>query len=415
MRLFKLFNIDIRPPYALDNTYGNVGRWGLIIATLETVAMLGIVNFRLPNPAMMMLLLGLTYVFGVMRNPRYNPLNIWFIVYLAINVNVTNPPSVFQSWARLALFISLIMCVGPVVKCVQMYVLRFNILRWILIFACLLSSASLVCFFMGVNFTNNLYTTNVMVVGAFGGLFSHSMILGPVSAMASCYCFWAYLTTKQKLWFVLMVCCLGSAMFSASRSAVYGAALGCLSQIVLGHRLKVRRFRFLLILGMLACISFPLWQGALDGINYKNEVGKSMGEYGSRTDKFEARFDEIEKSPIFGVGFASIDPNGKDVYDTRTGIVEPGSSWLAVTSMTGLIGLAFVLAMYWKAYRTARVSNSEYGTLLVGLLAYCAFHEIFEGYLLAAGSPLCFIAWLIVGVASDLSYAPIQESERNNI
>ena len=101
------------------------------------------------------------------------------------------------------------------------------------------------------------------LVVSFFGLFQNSMLLGPVSAVSSCYSFWAYYNTKSKWWivlfcfvywglyvFVVSFCCIWC------RGRMYEHNAICQSR----NRKKIRQ---MLVVGIVACATFPLWQGAL--------------------------------------------------------------------------------------------------------------------------------------------------------
>lgn len=371
----------------------------------EIFNILGFAPFRINNILLLALMSLIVITYGILKNPRINILYISYFTYLFINITLTNPPTVFKSWLRLGLFIGLLFCIAPVIENNTMRQFRMQCFKYVMVLAVPLSAISFFCYFLGINFIRSSFSHEITLAGTFSGLFQNSMLLGPISGISSCYSFWSYLNSKNKWWLSLFILCAGACMFSSSRSAVFGAAIGCMSIIIFSNHNSSKRIRQILAIGIVACASFPIWQGALSGIAQKNEANKSLGAYGSRTEKFEARIDEFKSSPLIGVGFASINPNGNDVYDHRTGVVEPGSSWLAVLSMTGLIGLAFIIPMYINAFYSSRKNKSRYGALLAGLIIYLTFHELFEGYMMAAGSTLCFISWLIIGVSSDLRYS----------
>ena len=402
--LTRIFPLPLSP-FQLSKADKGLMLLSFTLAFCELFNILGFSTFKINNVLMACLMAVSSLIYGLFRGARFNGLYILYFVYLFINVALTNPPAVFQSWLRLGLFVVLLLCVAPVLQNKAMRKFRMQCFKYVMLLGVPLSVISFACYFLGINFIWSDFSHDVTVGGVFSGLFQNSMLLGPVSAVSSCYSFWAYYNTKSKWWIVLFVLCIGVCMFSSSRSAVYGAAVGCMSIMLFANRGTGKRIRQMLVVGIVACATFPLWQGALTGINQKNAANELMGEYGSRTEKFEARIEEFGSSPVFGVGFAAINPHGRDAYNPRTGVVEPGSSWLAVLSMTGVLGFMFMLAIYVNAFFAAKRCASEYGAPFAGLIAYLAFHELFEGYMLAAGSALCFISWLIIGVASDLKYA----------
>lgn len=378
--------------------------WAFFLIVLELFRIVGFISIDINH----IILLGMMLVPVIMSlsssNTSVNSLYIIYFLYLVINIGITQPPAIFQSWSRLGLFIGLLMCMSPIIENQYIRFFRFYCFKYLMILIVPLAIFSFVGYFLGINYIKSAFTHEITMAGAFAGLFKTSMVLGPISAISTCYAVWVFLKTKKILWLFIAIMCMAGTLLSASRAAVFGGVIGCCVTIYYGNKTRAKSIKQLLSVIILACVTFPIWESTTSGISQKNMANKSMGEYGSRTEKFEARLSEFESSPIFGVGFASIDINGKDVYDPRSGVVEPGSSWLGVLSMTGVVGLVFMLLIYFKAFRSAVNSDSNYGSLLAGLLSYSAFHELFEGYLLAAGSVLCLIAWLIIGVATDLKY-----------
>lgn len=90
-----------------------------------------------------------------------------------------------------------------------------------------------------------------------------------------------------------------------------------------------------------------------------------------------------------------------------TGIIEPGSSWLAILSMTGIAGFAFFMTLLFstvsKLYALFKEDNDDWALLHLGILAVFAIHFIAEGYVFSGGGALCFLFWFFFGCA--YSYA----------
>lgn len=253
-----------------------------------------------------------------------------------------------------------------------------------------------------------IMTDSVDGVGTFGGLTRHSMVLGPISAIAVIYCSYRALVTKNKLYWLLTMPCMACVLFSASRTAFIAALCGFMSMfyVLSGSNSRVLLKRLYPIIGILL-ISFPLWQGALSGLKMKqqNNVEQLGRSFGSREDKWNNRIEEFMGSPVCGVGFSACDPlNYEDYNRDLGGTVEPGSSWLAVLSMTGLMGfIPFVIIAY-RAIRRAwsHRRHNQRAALYLGLIVFLFTHMVSEGYVLAGGSLLCFVCWLIISSCYDL-------------
>jgi len=112
---------------------------------------------------------------------------------------------------------------------------------------------------------------------------------------------------------------------------------------------------------------------------------------------------EFASSPIIGIGFQTVSLTGSD-SPNRRGNIEPGSSWLAVLSMTGIVGLCFVLIIFYRAWHVSKYVNNNNTILFQGLLLFMSIHMLVEGYIYAGGSFLCMLLWLIIGVSVDNRY-----------
>ena len=129
----------------------------------------------------------------------------------------------------------------------------------------------------------------------------------------------------------------------------------------------------------------------------------TKGTNDTRGHLWSARIEEFASSPAIGVGFQQ-----QRIYrkDTEEKFLEPGSSYLAVLSMTGTfgaIGFAWLAATVFTSLftRTSAIPG-EYKDLLRGWTAFFAVHLVIEGYIFACGSLLCFLFWLTVGCTTSL-------------
>ena len=98
--------------------------------------------------------------------------------------------------------------------------------------------------------------------------------------------------------------------------------------------------------------------------------------------------------------------------------VEPGSSYLAVLAMTGLLGavsfclaLGFLMSKFFVSRR--RVGLDKDILYLVGI--YLAVHGVAEGWILGFGSPLCFLFWLWLGRVGDFALQPARAMAKRRV
>ena len=147
----------------------------------------------------------------------------------------------------------------------------------------------------------------------------------------------------------------------------------------------------------LAFSTFSIWGDYTDFVISKFNTGSLENNIiFSRELKWLFRIEEFIKSPFFGVGFGTIDPNSLETFDRQTGTIEPGSSWLSILSMTGLIGFLAFIAMLFRLYK--KRTNSKLYSYLIAYLSFFLIHFVFEGYILASGSLMFFCFWLLLGL-----------------
>ena len=235
--------------------------------------------------------------------------------------------------------------------------------------------------------------------GLFAGLCSHSMILSPISAIACIVCFYRAFVLNLKKYWIFFCPCFGALVLSASRISILGTVLAVFLIIIYASKNIFSSIKILFVSILVMMFSFPLWSGIAAGvINKQAQRTSAGGVFDSRTTKFMARFDEFTNSPIIGVGFSAIDPYGRDGYNKINGTIEPGSSWLCVLSMTGIIGFVLFVSIVFKSWINVKKSKLKHRLLFMGLLSFFIVHMIAEGYIYSAGSVMCFIVWLIIGV-----------------
>lgn len=350
---------------------------------------------------------------------------VCFIFYLPLNVIITNPDPVFQSWPRMCFFMIVFSLAAPLFKGVYIAYIRRGVLHGILLIAVIMAIGSFFCYFAGVNYMKNQFNGDEISAeqymgsaGAFGGLTNQSIVLGLFSGLSAIYMFYRankYPENKKKYWICIGVLML-TLLFAASRSGLLSTLSGLFIMLYQKYENKANFVKIVLAIVIGAMLTFPLWEGATEGMMKKqNRKHDSEAKYGSRSEKWEARMAEFSNSPVFGVGFSAQDPNGKDSYDKKRGIVEPGSSWLCILSMTGIIGFIFVVLIIVKPFFYLINNPSPYNTLLLGLLVFFMVAFIAEGYIYAGGSALCFIAWLVIGCANDARAEYFDEEEIEDV
>jgi O-antigen ligase len=142
---------------------------------------------------------------------------------------------------------------------------------------------------------------------------------------------------------------------------------------------------------------------------------QNKGLNNSREELWMARLSEFEASPIFGVGVGMgmvsdrvSDWDGVVVDASGKVNIEPGSSYLAVLSMTGLFGAIGVLLLLFSVFKKLRRrrTNDHVDSDLFEYLAISGFfviHMVAEGYIFSEGHQLCLLLWLCLGCLFDIA------------
>lgn len=380
----------------------------ILLVFLEIRNLVGFIPIRINSFALFGVLGVVTVISLFVQNIKFNKVYLFFFFYLILNIFITNPPSIFNSWNRLLIFILLLLCVSPVIENPKIRYFRRCSLNLFLWANSIFSIVSFFCYFLGINYFKVVEGMEYIGGSTFGGLYSHSMLLGPMSGLSTCFLVWNLLTCKVFKYRILLAVsilfCASALLFSASRAATVSTIIGLIFLLFKQLPSIGKSLKAILICSGILFLTFPFWASFADGLINKNERDIEVGgEFGSRTAKYNTRINEFESSPIIGIGFSSIDPNTEDEFGT-SGRIEPGSSWLGIMSMTGLIGLAFVVYFFYQALKASIRSNLPFSPLLFCLVIWFTVHMFFEGYIYAAGGPLCFIVWLVVGNATDLKY-----------
>jgi O-antigen ligase len=172
------------------------------------------------------------------------------------------------------------------------------------------------------------------------------------------------------------------------------------------HTSKLTQWIFILFL--LIVSTAPIYSPFLDRVMQKQEtnIERSGSTFSSREGKWNNRLDEFEENPIFGCGFAALDVSHNEDYSAYNGVVEPGSSWLALLSMTGVMGAILFAMMFLPTISSLIKARPGTASLLLASIVFFSVHLVVEGYIFASGNYLCFLFWLILGCGISYSFSP---------
>ena len=350
-------------------------------------------------------------VYFVSTKPRIDSLSLFFLGLLLLALILSSPDEVFRSELRFALFCAVF---GVASSLFQSEDIRYTH-RKALVFICkicvALSIISFFCFFLGINLMTSQYSDSGYIedyensLGGFSGIFIHSMILGPIASISAIYVFDKALRQGKFVFWALWVLCVGAVFMSASRAALLSLLIA--SAVVLFSLKKSKKIgNGVVLIAVCFALLLPsagfITSRVIEKQRQREEMGKGLLD--SRNDKISYRLQEFLEHPLQGVGFASIDPALGDEFNPSTGTIEPGSSWLCVLSMSGLLGFIpflFIVVRAWLSLQKVKKRESSY-FLVQGLFVFFLFHLFFEGYLFSAGNPLCLFVWLVIFSAFEL-------------
>lgn len=372
------------------------------------VCMFFVGGYRLPHIFLYAgLIIGAFYVL-LSNDKKIDKAWAILLAWIPLSIILADPDPVFQSWLRFGLFVVLYLSTSSIICSDRALRFRKQCFNIILCFCIVLSVGSFFAYFLGINLFVDKYEGGYIEdylgsAGLFAGLCRHSMILGPVAGISTVALLFYYYRYRRYIFLILAVLSIMTTLFAASRTALYSAIFAFMTILYLNSYNKAVFLRKILTVLLVGLITFPIWNFALEGIDKKNNRPEAADVFDTRTVKMNARIDEVISSPIYGVGFSAIDPNGNDRYDRVEGTIEPGSSWLAVLSMTGIVGFLIVASLFYKSFQSS-INSGEENLLYIGILAFFTLHMITEGYVFAGGSPISFVLWLTVANCYDCKY-----------
>ena len=397
-RLGQIFNQELKE---LD---WKRNKWAILFGVIAISPAIGAIPNTQPLYYATLFLL-VVWLFRFVSNVSLDMLG--FLVICCLSILFAQPDAMFQSWKRLGLFFLIAFSASPLFQSTKLREFRFVVLTTMIKLCVIVSVLSFFCYFLGINYMTDTYDIGYQNKSSlFGGLTRQSMLLGPMSGVAMIYCGYRGLVTKSYWYWIAVVCCSACVLFSSSRAAFLASILGLLFCFYQFSSTKTKFIKNVLRVFVFGTIIFTLWDSPLDGLLSKHAGNVEMGSAtASRDAKWENRLSEFYSSPILGVGFAACDREHVDDYSPYTGTVEPGSSWLAVLSMTGILGFISFCVIVFRAIVRAWRRKSREASLLLGIIAFISFHMLAEGYIVAGGSQFCIIAWLVVSCCYDLYYS----------
>ncbi len=252
----------------------------------------------------------------------------------------------------------------------------------------------------------------------FCGIFKMGMVLSPVSAIIAITSAFLLLEGKCKIKPFLngLILLTGIIMCVAggSRIASVGLFLSLASLLIIKRHVLAQMLHSRLAIAMalsgtvLLIASSPY---ALSVIRHKNMIGESHGSlFYSRERLWHDRIEEFASSPLTGIGYANEFPSERNKGSLTE--IEPGSSWLALMSYGGLVGLGCFL---WFSSSLARmlyrIRDDGRFPICLAILLFLVINAFTEGWLMFAGSIIFPVFWL----ATSAVWATTCNRKKHNI
>lgn len=150
------------------------------------------------------------FVFGIYFDWWHSNNGRYFVLYIVLILNVLILPidPVFNSKTRLLLFIIVTVVVSSAFTTMRAVVFRNMVFKNILILCSILVPISCLFRFLGLNYARMVVFSDMSMqeqvasVGLFGGVFQHSMMLGPIAAVVAVY-FFLHIRVMDRRRFIL--------------------------------------------------------------------------------------------------------------------------------------------------------------------------------------------------------------------
>jgi len=346
---------------------------------------------------------------------RLQPLAI--ILLLSVSLSAVLSVEFEVSFERTILWVSVFVAVGPVISSPSAR--EFRAYLW-------QHSIYIIYVIVILSFFWNSLGLPIYGKGA-AGVTVHCMLLGAlagISIVLSFHRLQERLFRSVPFWGVFIastLTCLMSGSRSASLAAIAGCVIvwiGSLSNAVI----RVIMVSLVLFLSLLAWTAFDL--GEIEEISQSNATLGVLTPYtvellhkgstNTREELWANRLAEFEEYPFIGIGI------GAEIYKKASAMgfslktIEPGSSYLAVLSMTGLIGgiaLAALLVNLFNGIKSNKSSDSNSDVVqMMGVGAFFAVHAVAEGWVFAGGAILCLFFWIWVGRLMHFNYTLVERS-----
>ncbi len=378
------------------------------------------------------------------KGVSFNLLLAGVLLWSAVTIVVMSPPGYFRSWSRLAYMGLLLLVASPLINSPSLA--RFRRVVWIVLWWILgiYSILSLVIHICEIAYGSGIHSY------MFRGLFVSRMVCGLICSLTAVVYsvpLFAGRVSRGARVFACMVFAVSLYLVLVSTTrigfiAIVAGLAIVFSRIKVSFRILAIALTSLVLLVGLMLLVFG--DSILIPLNNKIRVYSEVGMLWSRAALFDARIHEFLSNPIFGVGYAS--ERVLTAFDNfsvwvTTGVIEPGSSWLALLAQTGIIGFLLMAVFVWtvivKAYALMHNAVPISGsfnftpdekifhdhlnassslmcspTTIVAVFTALLVESLVEGWILAGGAFFALFFWLSCSMIQNTKIVPAHKESR---
>jgi hypothetical protein len=262
----------------------------------------------------------------------------------------------------------------------------------------------------------------LMGIGKFTGVMLYANTLGPLAGLGSIFALSKLIapakTNTKRAWGLVALACLISCICAASRISVIALVLA-LTVFAMLERNRIKWSLLMLFVPIVVSGGY-LMTSKSESIMALTATLAEKGLENTREHLWRARLREFHAHPLLGVGIGVVEAKelgeGMTIEDGKVS-VEPGSSYLGLLSMTGLAGatalVILLISVGLKWVRCSRHLADGQASQLMVIGAFMAVNAVAEGWIIAVGSPLCFVFWLWLGhVIDSVDAAELQVAKK---
>lgn len=332
---------------------------------------------------------------------------VLFLAAGAISIIGNDIPAFFKPWQRFALFAMMVVGSSPLLRGPEIDKVKRHIYMGGLWAVGVIAVLSFLGYFLG--FGRRLDG----IVNSYMGVTGHPNFLGFFTMVAMVWIASLFFrcTSMKERYIVIggWVACVITLLLCSSRSALACGLVGTMLAVYLRFQKNATAMVNSILVGVAVVIlSLPYLMPYAEVMMKKNMNFDNMDSVvaDTRGSIWELRYQELAESPIIGIGAYSCDtslPNASIFYDSNTGTIELGSSYLGLLAQCGWFGfisfLLIAVPIVRKCICYAFRERTPYAQLWLPILFVCAANMLFEGYLMTAGAVQCIIVWMALGAA----------------